>query len=89
MFAVLWVRSTLDDLDGDSSRNRRLAVAPGQVGYPGIECRLRDGAEDEGESRPTGQRISFVAPLGFHLYSNPQQQVVVVLNVWWFGKRNR
>jgi hypothetical protein len=52
-----------------------------------IERRLRDNPEDEGESRPAGQRISFVAPVAFTFQPFPNERIVVVSNVWWFGKR--
>lgn len=87
MFAVLWVRSTLDDLariraDLDASQWEIVGAAIRE-----IERRLRDNPEQEGESRPNGQRISFVAPLGFTFRPGPDERVVVVSNVWWFGKR--
>jgi hypothetical protein len=87
MFAVLWVHSTLDDL-----ARIRAGIDATQWQVVGsaiheIERRLRDNPEEEGESRPNGQRISFVAPLGFTFQPVPDEQVVVVSNVWWFGKR--
>ena len=87
MFAVLWVRSTRDDLariraEIDASQWQIVGSAIRE-----IERRLRDNPEEEGESRPNGQRISFVAPLGFTFQPVPDQQVVVVSSVWWFGKR--
>lgn len=87
MFAVLWVRSTLDDLaqiraEIDASQWHIVGSAIRE-----IERRLRDNPEEEGESRPSGQRISFVAPLAFMFQPVPDQKLVVVSNVWWFGKR--
>ena len=87
MFAVLWVRATLDDLE-----RIRAEVDPAHWAIVGaaireIERRLRDDPESEGESRPDGQRISFVAPLGFTFQLVPDQKIVVVSNVWWFGQR--
>jgi hypothetical protein len=87
MFAVLWVRSTLDDLariraEIDASQWQIVGAAIRE-----IERRLRDNPEKEGESRPNGQRISFVAPLAFTFEPVPDRQVVVVSNVWWLGKR--
>jgi hypothetical protein len=87
MYAVLWVRSTLDDLariraEIDASQSNMVGSAVRE-----IERRLRDEPEEEGESRPSGQRISFVAPLGFTFQLEPDEKVVVVSNVWWFGRR--
>ena len=87
MFVVLWARSTLDDLariraEIDASQWEIVGSAIRE-----IERRLRSDPEEEGESRPNGQRVSFVAPLGFTFQPVPDQQVVVVSNVWWFGKR--
>jgi hypothetical protein len=87
MFAVLWARATLDDLE-----RIRAEVDPVQWAIVGaaireIERRLRDGPESDGESRPNGQRISFVAPLGFTFQPMPDRKIVVVSNIWWFGKR--
>jgi hypothetical protein len=87
MFAVLWVRSTLDDLariraEIDASQWDIVRAAIRE-----IERRLCDDPEKEGESRPNGQRISFVAPLAFAFQPMPDQQVVLVSSVWWFGKR--
>ena len=84
---VLWVRSTLDDLariraEIDASQWPIVSSAIGE-----IERRLRDNPEEEGESRSDGQRISFVTPLGFTFQPVPDQQVVIVSSVWWFGKR--
>ena len=87
MFPVLWVRSTLDDLariraEIDASQWPIVASVIRE-----IERRLRDNPAEEGESRSDGQRISFVAPLGFTFQPVPDQQVVIVSSVWWFGKR--
>ncbi|NUQ65032.1 MAG: hypothetical protein HUU20_21415 [Pirellulales bacterium] len=87
MFAVLWARSTLDDLahirgEIDESQRQIVSAAIREIGL-----RLRDDPEKEGESRPNGQRISFVAPLAFTFKPVADERIVVVSNVWWFGKR--
>ncbi len=87
MFAVLWVRSTLDDLErirGETNASQWEIV---RAAIREIERRLGDDPEEEGESRPDGQRISFAAPLAFTFQPVPDQQLVIVSSVWWFGKR--
>jgi hypothetical protein len=87
MFAVLWSRSTLDDLARIRTETGALQWDLVGAAMREIERRLRDNPEEEGESRPNGQRISFVAPLGFTFQAVPDEQAVVVSNIWWFGKR--
>jgi hypothetical protein len=87
MFAVVWVRATLDDVariraDVDASQWPIVAAAIRE-----IDRRLRDDPEEEGESRPNGQRISFVGSLGFAFQPVRDQEIVIVSNIWWFGKR--
>lgn len=87
MFSVLWARSTLDDL---ARIRAEVSVSQWTIvrnAIREIERRLRDNPEAEGESRPTGQRISFVAPIAFTFRPLPNEHVVVVSNIWWFAKR--
>jgi hypothetical protein len=86
MFAVIWVRSTLDDLARIRAKIDGWQWPIVASAIREIERRLRTDPENEGESRLDGQRISFVAPLEFTFQPVPDQPVVVVSTVWWFGK---
>jgi hypothetical protein len=47
-----------------------------------IDRRLHASPESEGESRPHGHRVTFVAPLAVTFEVRPQDRLVQVLDVW-------
>lgn len=51
-----------------------------------IDRRLRNDPDHEGESRPNGRRILFVAPLAVIYQVIPGRRLVQVLDVWQYGK---
>lgn len=51
-----------------------------------IDRRLRSDPDREGESRPNGRRILFVAPLAIIYHVIAESQLVQVLDVWHYGK---
>src|SRR5438128_2191559 len=50
-----------------------------------IDHRLRSNPDREGESRPHGLRVLFVAPLAVSFEVRPTDRVVHVLDVWKYG----
>jgi hypothetical protein len=51
-----------------------------------IDRRLRRNPDQEGESRPAGRRILFVSPLAVTYNVFPNENLVVVSDVWRFTK---
>jgi hypothetical protein len=51
-----------------------------------IDRRHRRNPDEEGESRPRGRRILFVPPLAITYKVFPDENLVVVSDVWRFGK---
>jgi hypothetical protein len=49
-----------------------------------IDERLRHDPGNEGESRPDGRRIMFVAPLGVIFRVLPNERRVIVSHLWQF-----
>jgi hypothetical protein len=53
-----------------------------------IDRLLRNNPAAVGESRFGGQRIVHVPPLGATFSVYPDDRLVQVLDVWWYGKRS-
>ena len=51
-----------------------------------IDQLLGANPENEGESRPAGRRILFVAPLGAVFRTLPNDRLVIVTRVWRIAK---
>lgn len=89
MFRVDWLESALDELmtlwtQADSTQ-RQAITAASHV----IEQRLSRDPFNEGESRPGGRRITFVAPLAVRFQVEPDGQTVTVLHVRMFRRRTQ
>jgi hypothetical protein len=87
MFRVEWDPAALNEpttawTQANSSLRRRITIAAHK-----IDQRLEVDPQNEGESRPGGDRVLFCLPLGcrFHVY--PQRSVVRVLRIWAIGRR--
>jgi hypothetical protein len=81
MFRVEWLQSALDDLarhwiDADSGLRQSLTVASQE-----IDQRLRRDPSNEGESRPSGRRMTFVAPLAVTFRVDQDGQTVTVVEI--------
>ena len=89
MYRVEWLQSAVNDLAAiwnraDPAQRDRITAASNVV-----DLRLsRDGAH-EGESRPDGSRIMFVAPRAVKFLPESDGRTVTVLQVRSFGKRKR
>jgi hypothetical protein len=89
MFRVDWLQTALDELTNlwmaaDSPQRQAITMAS-----PTIEQRLASDPANEGESRPGGRRISFVAPLAVRFQIEADGQTVTVLHVRLFGRRKK
>ena len=87
MYTVQWARSALDKLakewiNADSTGRWAITHAIGQ-----IDDELQLAPHHVGESRPTGRRIIFVAPLGVVYKVISEDRIVHVLDVWRFQTR--
>jgi hypothetical protein len=72
--ARLWLRA----LDRDAVRKSAFE----------IDKLLKTKPETAGESRPFGQRIVHVEPLGVRFKVSPDDRLVQVVDVWWYPKRS-
>jgi hypothetical protein len=72
--ARLWMRAL------DRASVRRAAFE--------IDKLLKIDPENVGESRPAGQRIIHIQPLGVRFKVSPADRLVQVVDVWWYGKRS-
>jgi hypothetical protein len=89
MFRVEWIQSALDELarlwtQADSSLRRTLTAASHQ-----IDKRLQSDPLNEGESRPKGRRITFVAPLAATFRVDVASRLVTVMEIRLFRPRAR
>lgn len=87
MFRVDWLESALDELTAlwtAADPSLRAAVT---ASAHAIEQRLRSNAPDEGESRPSGRRITFAAPLAVTFHMEPDGVTATVLHVRLFRRR--
>jgi hypothetical protein len=81
MFRVEWLQSALDDLAGhwieaDQGLRQALTVASQE-----IDERLRRDPGNEGESRPSGRRMTFVPPLAVTFRIDVDGQTVTVVEI--------
>lgn len=89
MFRVRWLQSALDELTtlwsgADSSLRAAITAAT----YA-IEQRLKANAPNEGESRPSGRRITMAAPLAVTFQIDPDGVIVTVLHVRLYRRRKQ
>ena len=82
MFRVRWKKSALADVAAlwtaaNSADRQTITRASHQ-----IDQMLRGDPAAQGESRPRGRRIMFVAPLGILFRVQPGQATVSILQVW-------
>ena len=86
MFRVRWERRALDALTSiwtqADSAGRRAITSASNV----IDQRLRNSPSTEGESRPKGRRITFVAPLAVVFRVEADGRTVSVLEVRFFRR---
>jgi len=80
IYMVIWLRRALNELttlwlNADSALRRAITAAANQ-----IDKALQRNPENQGESRPDGERILFVGPLGilFHV----KHGAVSIMHVW-------
>jgi hypothetical protein len=79
-FRVLWLSATEEALTLlwlDESIQTDVTRAADE-----IDRRLRRNPDQEGESRPAGRRILFVSPLAVTYKVFPDENLVVVSDVW-------
>ncbi|HZV04722.1 MAG TPA: hypothetical protein VE999_06535 [Gemmataceae bacterium] len=89
MFRVDWLEVALDELttlwmQADATQRQAITAAS-----HAIDQRLSSDPHNEGESRPGGRRITFVAPLAVRFQVEPDGQTVTVLHVSMFRRRAR
>jgi hypothetical protein len=89
MFRVDWLEVALDELttlwtQADSSHRQAITAAS-----HAIDQRLSSDPLNEGESRPGGRRITFVAPLAVRFQVEPDGRTVTVLQVRMFRRRTK
>jgi len=88
MFRVEWLQSALDELmiqwmQANATQRQAITTAS-----HAIDQRLGNDPSNEGESRPGGRRITFVAPLAIRFRIEADGQTVTVLHVRLFGRRH-
>jgi hypothetical protein len=87
MFHVRWLQAALDELAAvwltATTDERRAITSASHI----IDERLSENPHEQGESRPNGRRIMFVAPLAARF--EIKGQVVTVLHVRVFRRRSR
>jgi hypothetical protein len=87
MALVRWEQSALDELADmwvrADSAGRQATSADARE----IDRRLQAGPDQEGESRPSGNRVLFVPPLGVSFRVSAGGTVASVLHVWRFRRR--
>jgi hypothetical protein len=89
MFRVEWLQTALDELarhwlQADSVLRQALTAASHE-----IDQRLRSDPDNQGESRPMGRRILFVAPLAVTFRIDAGGQTVTVIEIHLFRRRSR
>ncbi len=89
MFRVEWLQTALDELarhwtDADPVLRQALTVASRE-----IDQRLQRDPSHEGESRPSGRRVTFVAPLSATFRIETDGQAVTVVEIHLFRRRSR
>lgn len=89
MFQVRWEETALNELtglwlQGDTLLRQAITGATHQV-----DQLLQTDPLGEGESRPGGKRILFLAPLGVTYKLEADEQTVSVLRVWLFRRRGQ
>jgi hypothetical protein len=87
MFRVVWLQVAVDELmtlwmQSDSDLRQAITAASHTV-----DQRLANDPLNEGESRPAGSRITFVAPLAVRFHIDAAAQTVTVLHVRVFRRR--
>jgi hypothetical protein len=87
MFRVEWDPAALNELAAawtraDSALRRRITVAAHR-----LDQRLEVDPQNEGESRPGGDRIMICLPLGCRFHVHPQRSIVRVLRIWGVRRR--
>lgn len=89
MFRVQWQRSAVDELARlwlhENSAQRQAMTAAAHA----IEQQLRKDPFGASESRPEGQRILLVSPLGVTFQIEADEQTISVLRVWIFRSRGQ
>ena len=84
-YTVLWVHEAEQELATlwmNEAERAAVAEAANE-----IDQRLRSNPDREGESRPHGHRVLFVAPLAVTFEVRPTDRVVQVLDVWKYERR--
>lgn len=89
MYRVDWLESALDDLTtlwlaANSSLKASITAAT-----HAMDQRLTADAPNEGESRPGGRRIMFVAPLAVTFQMEPDGVTATILHVRLFRRRGK
>jgi hypothetical protein len=89
MFRVEWIQSALDELarlwtQADAALRQGLSAAGNE-----IDRRLQRNPVNEGESRPEGRRITFVAPLAVTFRADVASRTVTVIEIRLFRPRGR
>jgi len=82
MFQVVWLQKALDELatmwtKADSALRQAITSAAHI-----IDQTLQFQPETHGESRPGGERVFFVHPLGITFTIFPDHDMVVIVHVW-------
>lgn len=87
MFQVEWLRSAVDELariwlDSDGTARQILTRAAHE-----IDERFRTDAQNEGESRANGRRITFIPPLAVTFRIERDGRTVTVIEIRLFRPR--
>ena len=89
MFRVEWLQSALDELaavwvPAGSALRQAITTAAHEA-----ELQLQRNPEEEGESRPRGDRVHFALPLGINYEVEVESRTVVILHVWCIRPRRK
>lgn len=81
MYRVSWTRRAINQLAAIwANATDRNAIAAASYA---IDQALANDPENEGESRPNGQRVTYALPLGVRFRVDPIQRRVRVVACWY------
>jgi hypothetical protein len=87
MYRVEWLQSALDELADQWTRANSAERQAITTASHAMERRLAEDPASEGESRPSGRRITFIPPLAITFRVNADARTVWVVQVRVFRRR--
>jgi hypothetical protein len=84
VFSVAWHDRALDQLANAWVQADSPTRAAIQQSVATLDNRLERDPENEGESRPSGLRVSFEAPVGILFHVDMVNRIVSVMHFWTY-----